>query len=181
MRPWYHGTWYHGNMVPWYCSTMVPWYHDTVVPWYHGTMVPWYHGTMVPWHHGTMVPLHHGTMVPWYQRLRRFSAQAHGFTLLKMRLCCLMFSKVGMCQNRCKRGFPGFAEKCRKNVLGVTSGGRRQNVQKMSKKCPGMALKCQKMSGGHFFDILPKPSWTPAGPQDIFLTFFGHFVGDPQK
>ena len=48
-------------------------------------------------------------------------------------------------------GFPGFAEKCPKNVLGVISGGRRQNVKKMSKKCPGVQLgsswasaKCQK-------------------------------------
>ena len=44
-----------------------------------------------------------------------------------------------------------------------------QNGFKMSKKCPENVW-------GHFFDIfvdiLPKPSWTPAGPQDIFSTFF---------
>ena len=53
---------------------------------------------------------------------------------------------IAMCQNRCKRDFPGFAKKIRKNVLGVISGGRRQNVQKMSKKCPGVQLGFGKMS-----------------------------------
>ena len=51
------------------------------------------------------------------------------------------------------------------------------------------ALKCQKdvpkMSGDifltFFVDILPKPSWTPAGPQDIFVDIFWTFCQRPQR
>ena len=34
---------------------------------------------------------------------------------------------------------------------------------------------------GPFFDIFLTSCRSPAGPQDLFLTFFGPFVGDPQK
>ena len=44
-----------------------------------------------------------------------------------------------------------------------------------------MSKKCLEDAWGHFFDIFWTFCRSPAGPQDIFLTFLGHFVGDPQN
>ena len=49
-----------------------------------------------------------------------------------------------------------------------------QNGFKRSKKGPEKVW-------GPFFDIFLTSCRSPAGPQDLFLTFFGPFVGDPQK
>ena len=49
-----------------------------------------------------------------------------------------------------------------------------QNGLKRSKKGPEKVW-------GPFFDIFLTSCRSPAGPQDLFLTFFGPLVGDPQK
>ena len=49
-----------------------------------------------------------------------------------------------------------------------------ENGFKRSKKGPEKVW-------GPFFDIFLTSCRSPAGPQDLFLTFFGPFVGDPQK
>ena len=56
--------------------------------------------------------------------------------------------------------------------FGVVFG--HQNGFKRSKKGPEKVW-------GPFFDLFLTSCRSPAGPQDLFLTFFGPFVGDPQK